>query len=77
MSAQRELSGRSVRGRGLWLGGGLLALFLLHQDFWNWHSSGIVLGLPVGLLYHLVYCLVVAVFMAVLLRLSPPLEPPS
>ena len=74
---RHEASG-SPRGRlGAWLGVGLLGLFVLHQDFWNWQSSELTLGLPTGLLYHLVYCFAVAIYMAVLLRFSPPLEPPS
>lgn len=40
---------------------GLLAmLYVLHNDWWFWDDSQLVLGLPVGLLYHLVFCLVSA-----------------
>lgn len=39
----------------------LIALALLHQDFWLWDDPVLVLGfLPVGLAYHAVYSLVVA-----------------
>ena len=39
----------------------LIALALLHQDFWLWDDPTLVLGfLPVGLAYHAVYSLVVA-----------------
>jgi len=44
------------------------ALYLLHQDFWNWHSSERVLGLPIGLAYHATYCLVAAAVFAYLTR---------
>lgn len=37
----------------------LLLLFLLHQDFWFWSDSTLLLGfLPVGLAYHALYCVV-------------------
>ena len=74
---RREASAGDWSRLGGWLGLGLLGLFALHQDFWNWQSSELTLGLPTGLLYHLVYCFAVALYMAVLLRFSPPLEPPS
>lgn len=46
----------------------LILLYLLHFDFWFWHNSEVVLGLPVGLLYHLLYCLLVAGILALILR---------
>ena len=46
----------------------LVLLYLLHFDFWFWHRSEIVLGLPIGLLYHLAYCLVVSLAFAVLVH---------
>ena len=39
--------------------GGLILLAVLHQDFWWWHDSTLVLGfLPVGLAYHAFYSVV-------------------
>lgn len=50
----------------------LVLLLALHQDFWLWNDSGMLLGLPVGLTYHVVYCLVVAALMALLVRYAWP-----
>lgn len=41
----------------------LLVLFILHNDFWFWGTSKIVLGIPVGLLYHILFCLAASVLM--------------
>lgn len=41
----------------------ILAILLgvLHQDFWNWSNSNLVLGfMPVGLAYHACYSLAAA-----------------
>ena len=46
----------------------LVVLYLLHFDFWFWHRSDLVRGVPIGLLYHFVYCFVVAAALAWLLR---------
>lgn len=48
----------------------LVALLLLHQDFWNWQEPTTLLGLPGGFVYHVAYCGFVAVVMALLLRLD-------
>jgi hypothetical protein len=50
----------SARNRKLiWLLVGLL--FVLHQDFWLWGNTSLVLGfLPVGLAYHLVFSIAAA-----------------
>jgi hypothetical protein len=53
----------------------VLAVFLLHQDFWNWRKSDLVLGfLPVGLAYHAGYAILAAVLMAVLVKFAWPRE---
>jgi hypothetical protein len=44
----------------------VVALFLLHDDYWLADDPRLVLGLPVGLVYHLGYCAVTAAVMAVL-----------
>jgi hypothetical protein len=54
----------------------VLAVFLLHQDFWNWRKSEpLVFGfLPVGLAYHAAYAIVAACLMAVLVKFAWPAE---
>jgi hypothetical protein len=53
----------------------ILAVFLLHQDFWNWKNAGLVFGfLPVGLAYHAAYAIVAACLMAVLVNFAWPAE---
>lgn len=42
---------------------GFVALFILHQDFWNWSNTRLVFGfLPVGLAYHASFSLVAGGF---------------
>jgi uncharacterized oligopeptide transporter (OPT) family protein len=50
------------------------AVYLLHQDFWNWKRiEPLVLGfLPVGLAYHVGFSILAAVTMAVLVRFAWP-----
>lgn len=49
------------------------AVVLLHQDFWLWCDSRLVLGfVPVGLAYHLVYSILAALTIAVLVRYAWP-----
>jgi hypothetical protein len=52
----------------------LLAVFLLHQDCWNWaRVRPLVLGvLPAGLAYHAAYALGCALVMALLVRFAWP-----
>ncbi len=52
----------------------VIAVYLLHQDFWNWRTATpLVLGfLPIGLFYHLCYTLVVVVVMYLLVKHSWP-----
>jgi len=53
----------------------VLAVFFLHQDFWNWKNGGLVLGfLPVGLAYHAAYCVGAACLLAVLVKFAWPAE---
>ena len=53
----------------------ILAVFFLHQDFWNWRNGGLVFGfLPVGLAYHAAYSIVAACLMAVLVKFAWPGE---
>lgn len=50
----------------------LIALYLLHKDFWFWRNPALVIGLPVGLVYHIAFCVVVAVIMALLVKYAWP-----
>jgi hypothetical protein len=48
-------------------------VYVLHQDFWNWKNSDVVLGfLPVGLAYHAGYSILAAILMAVLVKFAWP-----
>jgi hypothetical protein len=60
-----------------WLLAGLVvAVYLLHQDCWNWKKvEPLVLGfLPVGLAYHAGYSVLAAGMMWVLVRVAWPKE---
>lgn len=52
----------------------VIALYLLHQDYWFWHQARpLVFGfLPIGLAYHGAYCIAVALVMWMLTRLAWP-----
>ena len=50
----------------------LVALFLLHNDFWLWDNPKVVLGLPVGLLYHIGFCVAAAILMALTINYAWP-----
>ena len=52
----------------------IAAVYLLHQDFWNWKKiEPLVLGfLPIGLAYHVGYSLVAALTMLVLVKFAWP-----
>jgi hypothetical protein len=52
----------------------IVALYLLHQDFWFWSEARpLVFGvLPVGLAYHALYCLAVTGLMWALTRMAWP-----
>jgi uncharacterized membrane protein len=53
----------------------ILAVFFLHQDFWNWKNGGLVFGfLPVGLAYHAAYAIAAAGLMALLVKFAWPAE---
>jgi hypothetical protein len=48
----------------------ILALYLLHQDFWFWRTAApIVFGfLPIGLFYHVCYTLAISALMWLLVK---------
>ena len=51
----------------------VLAVYLLHQDYWNWHDKSLVLGfLPKGLAYHAGFSMLAALMMWVLVRAAWP-----
>ncbi|HEY9171140.1 MAG TPA: DUF3311 domain-containing protein [Verrucomicrobiae bacterium] len=60
----------------LLLVGMVLAIYLLHQDFWNWKKvEPLVFGfLPIGLAYHGGYSVLAAVMMWVLVKFAWPKE---
>jgi hypothetical protein len=64
---------RSMR-RKLLLALLVLALYVLHQDFWWWHEyQPLIFGfLPIGLAYHGLYCLIAAGMMWLLVRFAWP-----
>lgn len=59
-----------------WVWLAVLALAVLHQDFWLWDDASLVFGfLPVGLAYHAAYSLVAAGLWLVVARAAWPAEP--
>jgi hypothetical protein len=50
----------------------VLAVYVLHQDFWNWKSTQLVGFLPVGLAYHAGYSVLCAIMMFVLVSFAWP-----
>jgi hypothetical protein len=52
----------------------IVAVYLLHQDFWNWKSAEpLVFGfLPIGLAYHAGYSVLAAILMAILVNVAWP-----
>jgi hypothetical protein len=52
----------------------LVAVYLLHQDFWNWkRAEPLIFGfLPIGLAYQAGYSVLAAIMMAVLVRFAWP-----
>tara|TARA_R110000850_G_scaffold64695_14_gene145083 strand:+ start:2559 stop:2780 length:222 start_codon:yes stop_codon:yes gene_type:complete len=46
---------------------------ILHQDFWNWDDSSLVLGfMPVGLAYHASYSVIAAILWALVIKFAWP-----
>jgi hypothetical protein len=61
-------------GKVLLLTLSVAAVYLLHQDFWNWKKAEpLIFGfLPVGLAYHAGYSILATVMMAVLVKFGWP-----
>jgi hypothetical protein len=50
-----------------------IALFFLHQDFWNWTDRTLLFGfMPVGLAYHALYSIAAALLWAYAIRIAWP-----
>ena len=54
----------------------VMAVFLLHQDFWNWNrTEPLMFGfLPFGLAYHAAYAVLAAIMMALLVKFAWPTD---
>jgi hypothetical protein len=54
----------------------VIALYVLHQDFWFWRTATpFIFGfLPIGLFYHLCYTLAVALLMWLLVKHAWPAQ---
>lgn len=52
----------------------LAGLYLLHNDFFLWHNSTLIAGVPSGLFYHAAYCITASVLMFLLVRFAWPEE---
>ena len=52
----------------------VVALYLLHQDFWNWRiAHPLVFGfLPIGIFYHACYTIAVSLVMWLLVKYAWP-----
>ena len=52
----------------------IIAVYVLHQDFWNWKKAEPLLFgfLPIGLAYHAGYSILAAIMMAVLVKFAWP-----
>lgn len=51
----------------------ILAVYMLHQDYWFWGNRDLVFGfLPTGMAYHAAYCVLAACLMAILVRYAWP-----
>ncbi len=53
----------------------VVALYVLHQDFWSWRDPRLVFGaIPVGLFYHALYCVACAGMMWALVKFAWPAD---
>ena len=51
----------------------VIGVYVLHQDFWNWHDKTLVLGiLPIGLAYHICFAVACAIMMWLLVKFAWP-----
>lgn len=53
----------------------VLALFVLHQDFWLWDNKALIFGfMPIGLMYHAVFSIAAGLVWALATKLAWPAE---
>ena len=54
----------------------VVAVYVLHQDYWNWNKAEpLIFGaLPIGLAYHAGYSLLAAIMMATLVKFAWPVH---
>ena len=50
----------------------VIAVYVLHQDFWNWSSTRMIGFLPIGLAYHAMYSVLCALMMFTLVTCAWP-----
>jgi hypothetical protein len=50
----------------------LIAMYVLHNDFFTWHESSLIFGFPAGLFYQIVYCFAATILMLFLVRYAWP-----
>jgi Protein of unknown function (DUF3311) len=69
-----EQSGAGVRTKRTLLVLVVIAVYLVHQDFWNWtRAEPLLFGfLPVGLWYHAAYSLLASAVMWLLVKFAWP-----
>ena len=63
-----------MKGKTLLITVLVLAIYVLHQDFWNWKKlEPLVFGfLPIGLAYHAAYSVLASILLAILVRFAWP-----
>jgi hypothetical protein len=75
MRSHVERHGRASAGtKGILLVLGISAVYLIHQDFWNWTGvEPLLFGfLPIGLWYHAAYSLLASALMWLLVKFAWP-----
>ncbi len=52
----------------------VVAVYVLHQDFWNWNrAEPLIFGfMPIGLAYHAAYSVLASIMMAILVKFAWP-----
>lgn len=50
----------------------MAGLLALHQNYWMWDDTRVLLGLPVNLLFHTALCLLMPLLMYRVLRTGGP-----
>ena len=69
------MSRASSRSGRLLVWGIVIALFVLHQDFWWWDNKTLLLGfMPIGLFYHAAFSIAAGLVWALAIKLAWPAE---